>query len=285
MQPQALDLPTGSVVQSLAWNNGKVWVAAIKPNLSGSNKVVGSLYIWDGTSDSWEYEIPLMGAIGALHVKNGVLFVFYQDITSTGGYKLGYYSDGAIVDVANYSGGLPAFYQVTDYKDYIIWNSNGSLFAFGAGDKDLPTKLFQLADGGYATVGGVACPFGTPIIASNLTTSYQLAKFSGYDTTSSWKSLMFDITGSGSVSKINSVRINFEKLESGARVDWSLVNNQGVTVYSDTISYAKLGAMTTARYPLNGKIAENFRIELNYANGSTSKTVNLKSIKVFGEYN
>lgn len=284
-QPQALDLPTGTVVQSIAWNNGKLWISAIKPNLTGSNKVTGSLYLWDGTSDSWEYEIPMIGAIGGLYTKNGVLFVFYQDITSTGGYKLGYYSDGTIVDLANYTGALPAFYQITGYKDYIIWDSNGSIFAFGSGDKDLPTKLFQLADSGYSTVGGVACPFGTPIIASNQTTSYQLAKFSGYDVSSTWKSLMFDITGSGSVSKIDSVRFNFEKLESGARVDWSLVNNQGTTIYSDTISYAKLGAVTTVLYKINGKITENFRIELNYANGSASKTVNIKGIKVFGAYN
>jgi len=67
-----------------------------------------------------------MGNVGGLFIKNGVLFTFFQDITSTGGYKIGYYSDGIIVDVGNYSGGLPAFYQITDYKDYITWNSNGN---------------------------------------------------------------------------------------------------------------------------------------------------------------
>jgi len=283
--PEALDLPTGSVIQSVAWNNDKVWVSAINPNLTGANKVTGSIYVWDGVSSSWDFEIKMMGNVGGLFVKSGVLFTFFQDITSTGGYKIGYYSDGIIVDVGNYSGGLPAFYQITDYKDYITWNSNGKLFSFGSGDKDLPTKLFQLADGGFATVGGLVCPFGTPIVASNLTTSYKLAKFSGLDVAASWKSLMFDITGAGRISKVNNIRINFEKLAADARVDWKLVNNQGITVYNDTISYDKLGTKTTAYYPVNGKVTENFRIELDYANGDTTNSVNIKNVKIYGEYN
>jgi len=45
-----LDLPTGAVIQSIAWNNDKVWVSAINPSLTGDNKVTGSIYVWDGTS-------------------------------------------------------------------------------------------------------------------------------------------------------------------------------------------------------------------------------------------
>lgn len=94
-----------------------------------------------------------------------------------------------------------------------MWSSSGLIYAYGSGDKDLPLKFFQLADGGYSTVGGLACPFGTPVVASNETTNYKLAKFSGYDTNSYWKSLMFDITGAGKTSKIDSIRFNFETLE------------------------------------------------------------------------
>lgn len=68
--PQALDLPADTVIQAIKWNNDKLWISAIRPNLTGTNKVTGSLYIWDGTSDSWEYEIKTMGAMGGLFVKN-----------------------------------------------------------------------------------------------------------------------------------------------------------------------------------------------------------------------
>lgn len=282
--PQALDLPTGTVIQSIAWMSDRLWIAANKTTFTGSNKNAASIYVWDGAANSWEAEIKLNGTVGALHNKNGVMFVWHTDITSTGGYKLSYVSGSGLTDSANYTGGVPAFYQVTEYKDFLIWNSNGDIFAYGSGDKDLPVRLFQFCDGGYSTVGGMSSAFGTPIIASNQSTSYKLATLSGYDVNSSWKSLNFDITGSGKVTKVEYLRFNFDTLQTGARLDFSLVDNQGHTIYSDTLSYAKLGAKTTCYYPLNGKVAENFRIQLDYSNGSTSNTVKLKNIKVYGSY-
>lgn len=284
--PTALDLPTGSEIQSIAWMNDRVWMAVNKTTLTGNNKNFSSIYVWDGAADSWESEIPLMGTVGALHVKNGILYVWYQDITNTGGYKLAYVNGTSVVDLANFTGGLPAFYQVEDYKDFIIWNSSGSIYAYGAGDKDLPARLFQFADGGYATVGGIAAPFGTPMVASfDGTSTYRLANFSGYDTNSTWKSLMFDITSGGRLSTVDSVRFNFDVLTTNARVDWSLTNVDGVTVYSDIISFSKLGAVSSILYFINGKKTENFRVELSYANGDITNTVKIKSIKINGSVN
>lgn len=289
--PQALDLPTGTVIQSIQWMSDRIWIAANRTNLTGSNKNAASVFIWDGTTDSWESEIKLMGSVGGLHVKNGIMYVFYQDLTSTGGYKLSYVSGSSVTDLANFTGGLPAYYQITDYKDFVIWNSNGDIWAFGAGDKDLSVKTFQLADGGYSTVGALICPFGTPIVASwDAGSNYKLAKFSGYDTNSSYKSTIFDITGDAKNTGIDSVRINFEVLTSGARVDWRLVNNQGLVIYptpasgntTEVISFTKLGGDTTAYYPLNGLVAENFRMEFDYSNGSTSATVPIKNYKIYG---
>lgn len=282
---QDLDLPTGSEIQSIAWMSDRIWIAANKTTLTGQNKISASIYTWDGNDTTWESEIPLMGKVGGLHVKNGILYLFYQDITNTGGYKLAYLNGNSVVDVANFTGSLPAYYQITDYKDFIIWNSDGKIFAFGSGDKDLPPRLFQFADGGYSTVGGIAAPFGEVVIASTDNTNYRLAKFSGYDTNCTWKSLLFDITGNGTQSTIDSVRFNFEKLESGARLDFTIKNNRNETIYSDTISYEKLGAVSTAYYLLNGKKQENCRIELDYSNSSTSATVKLKNIKINGTIN
>lgn len=282
-QAQALDLPTNSVIIDIKWVNDRLWILANRPNTTGTNKNSASLYVWDGTATSWELEIKLMGTGGALHHKNGVLFVFYSDLSSTGGFKLGYVSGNGVVDVANFTGALPAYHQVTDYLDFILWNANGSLWAFGSGDKDLPVRLFQIADGGYANVGCVVTPFGTPIIASwDAGSNYKLAKLSGYDVVSIWKSLMFDITGdSKNGGMIDCVRINFETLATGARVDWKLLDNGGRTVYSDTISFAKLGAKTTAYYPIK-KGSENFRLEFDYANGDTTNTVKIKSARIYG---
>lgn len=282
---QALDFGTGMVIQSIKWVNNRLWIAINKTSLTGSNKNRASLFVWDGTTAQPETEIVLSGTVGGLYVKNSVLYLFYQDVTNTGGYKLAYVNGTQIVDLANYTGDLPEYYQITEYKDFIIWNSNGDLYAWGSGDKELPVRFFQIADAGFSTAGGIACPFGTPIVASNETTSYKLAKWSGYDTNSYWKSLMFDITGTGKTSAVESIRVNFEQLESGAYVTLNLVNNRGVTIHTEVISYARLGAVTTHFIPLNGKIQENFRVEFNYTGGSTSATVKIKSVRIKGTIN
>lgn len=283
--PLALDLPVGTVVQSLAWNTDRLWIVANRPSLTGSNKNTASIYLWDGTTNSWEAEIRLMGTAGGCHVKNGVLFLFYQDISSTGGYKLAYVSGGSVTDLANYPGSLPEYGQMTDYKDFILWVSSGLVYAFGSGDKELPVRLFQLADGGYTTVGALACPFGTPMVASTESTNYKLAKFSGYDTACTYKTLMFDVTGETGLSRLGTIVWNFEQLATGASMAWSLVSNNGRTVYSDTISYTKLGAATSCVYELNGLLAENFRIQMDFSSGSASNPVKVKNVKVFGNSN
>lgn len=279
---QALDLPDECIIQDVEWNSDRLWIAAINQNVGGLGAESASIFIWDGTTDSWETEIRIIGSIGGMRVKNGVLFFFYQDASSNGVYKLAYINGISVVDLCSFQGGLPAFYQNTDYKDFILWSAGGLLYAFGSGDKDLPARLFQLGDGGFSTVGGVCCSFGTPIIASTQSTSYKLAAFSGYDTTSSWKSLLFDITGNGKVSRIDAIRVNFETLASGASVALSLKTNQGKTLFSDTISYSKLGAATTVWLPLNGIVAENFRVELDFATGSTTNPVKIKNIRING---
>jgi len=279
---QALDLPTGSVISSIAWSGDRLWIAANRPNLTGSNTNKSSIYSWDGTTSSWDDEIVVNGLISALYVKNGTIFVWYADITSTGGYKLGYVNGSSITDLENFTGGLPEFYQITTYQDFLIWNSAGLIFAWGSGGKDLPTRLFQLADGGYTTIGGISALFGTVLVASTQSTSYKLAKFSGYDTACNWKSLLFDITGGGRVSSIDFVRINIESMSSGALVDWKLLNDQGTTIYNDTISFSKNAAKTSIYYPLNGKVTDNFRLEFDWTNGSATNPVKIKSAKIYG---
>jgi hypothetical protein len=280
--PQGLDIPTGAVIESMAYNADRLWIAANIPDLTGTNKTVASIYIWDGTTDTWEAEIKVTGRIGAMYVKNNVIFLWYQDISSTGGYKLAYIGGGSVVDVANYTGGLPSYSQVTQYKDFILWVSDTAVWAFGAGDKDMPIRLFHFADAGYSTVGALSSPFGTPMVASTESTSYRLAKFADYATACTWKSLIFDVTSSSGLSRVNTLVFNFEQLASGARVDWVIRDNKGTAVHSDTISYAKLGAATSAVYQL-GKLMENFRIEFDFTNGSTTAPVKMKNVRVYGD--
>lgn len=278
---QALDFPTYSRVKSLTWHKDRLWIA-VDHDPVGLGTQTSSIYIWDGTTDSWETEIPLRGGIGGLIVKGGTLYVFHGMEGDASTYRLSYIDGATVVPLCSFQGGIPKYYQMSVYNDFIIFASGGLIYAYGSGDQDLPGRLFQIADGGYSTIGAVSTLGGTPTIASNQTTSYKLAKFSGYDVTSSWKSLLFDITGNGKNSRIDDIRVNFETLTSGASVALALKDNQGKTIHSDTISHSKLGAATTVWLPLNGKVAENFRVELDYAAGSTSAPVKIKNIKING---
>ena len=252
---------------SQVWNQNRFWFAGNKPNTSGRNEA--SIFIWDGVSPSWDDRIRVGGKVGALFVKNGITFVIYQKNLSEGVCTLGYCDGVQIRDVANYYGSLPAFYQITDYEDFIIWASGTKTFAWGSGDLNLNTRLFQLAPCG---TGGLANPFGTPITAS----SNKLEKFDGYTKTCSWKSLLFDISATGRKSMIDELIINTEKIATGARVDWTLRDNKGTSLKTGTISYATDGAITQKKFTPKC-VSENCRLEFSWANGSTANPVSIKS--------
>lgn len=280
--PQALDFSSTDQITSLAWCSDRLYIAAFRDNAASLGFYKSSIFLWDGTTDSWETEIPVAGKIGGLFVKNGTVFFFYQSAGDSTVYKMAYLNGGSVVDLCSFQGGLPSYSQITDYKDFIIFNAGGLIYAFGSNHPDIPMRLYQFADGGYSTVGAVSNGGGTVLIASNQSTSYKVATFSGYDVTCSWKSLLFDITGNGKTPRIDEIRVNFEQLATGASVALALKDNQGRTIYSDTISYSKLGAATTVWLPVNGKVTENFRVELDFAAGSTTNPVKIKNIRING---
>ena len=305
--PQNLVLPLNSVAVAITGNSGQIYIGVNMPNVSGNNKNRAVIYIWDGATSTWTTEIIVMGRIGGMHVKNGVVFFFYEDVSNVGGYKLAYLSGTQVVDVANYSGGLPSYSEVCDYKDFIIWNAaslnalwsyttfpwqltspwtattgDDLIYAFGSGDVSLPTRMFQLADSGYTTAGGIAAPFGNVMISSTDGSNIKLAQFSGYDTNSKWKSMVFDLVGLGKITKLDQVNITFEQLTTGARVDFVIRDNCGKIIFSDSISYSRMGAVSTYQAFTNGLVINNFRIEFDYTNGSTSNTVKVKTVKFYG---
>lgn len=257
---------------SQVWNGDRFYFAGNKPNTNGRNE--GSIFIWDGASASWDYRIKIDGKIGALYVRNGVVFVFYRKNVSESVSTLGYVNDRQIIDVANYAGLLPAYYQIDDYRDFIIWSDGYYVFAWGAGGVNIPTRIFQIAPG---SSGGLSNPFGSPIIAF----SNGVKKFSGYTTDSSWKSITYDIAGINRKGFIEEVIFSFEKLQSGASVDWVLRENSGNVVADGNISFSNDGAITKKHFYPKAS-AENIRIELDFSGGSATNPVKIKRILIKG---
>lgn len=263
---------TDIVLVSQVWTRNKFYFAGNKPNVAGRNEA--SIFIWDGTSSSWNNRIEIGGRVGGMFVKGGVPFIFYQKNISDGVITLAYCDGNILRDITNYEGSLPNFYQITEYKDHIIWASGTDLFAWGSSDQQLNTKIFKL---GTCGTGGLANPFGTPITAS----SDKLQKLNAYTKVCNWKSLLFDVTGGERKSVIDKLKFNIEKIATGARLDWTLKNNAGTSINTGTISFTGDGAITSKDFFMK-KITENFRIELNWANGSEANPVSVKTIEING---
>jgi hypothetical protein len=282
---QALDFWVNSQVASITWNENRVIAAVNRPNISGSNFNQSGIYRWDTVAASWEGDpIEVQGKIGALYTKNGITFVWWQDSTDTGGFNFGYIKTNTsqLVSLRRFKGSLPLFYQVGEFRGYLMWVSSNLVYLWGAKDVDIPVALSQYCAGKQATVGGIASPFGELLIASYATTNFSLSKPSGYTVDSTYKTLAFKMGGAGYKSQIDTIQVQTEQMSTGAQVDWTLTYDQGKsTVTLDPIAYST--ANKTRHKLLNRSIqVEDFRLDASFANGSATNPVKIRSIFIKG---
>lgn len=217
---------------------------------------------------------------------NGVIYVWYQDVSSTGGYKLGMVNGSQIQDIAFFTGSLPAYYQICEHKNHLLWISSGEIWAWGAVSNDLPAKLWQYADAGHATGGGITNVFGTPIVASHdATTGYRFAKFSGYDVNAQWKSVLFDVSDGDRITQIDRVVVFTEPLSTGAALDTTLTYDYAKSSDTlDQIAYSATANTTRHIIQRHSVQCENFRLDLAWANGSATNPVKVRKIEVGGHF-
>lgn len=285
---QDLDFKADAVVVHLAYTQARYWIAVNWPNVSGNNKNEGRIYIWDGESSSWDDSILVGGRIGCIWAEAGTIFVIFEDITN-GVCKVGYVSGNAIktIPASEFYGSLPMHYQKTKYKNLTIFVSSGQIKAFGAQSDLMSAKVFDLASGGYSNIGGLATPFGTPIVASrDASSNYKLAKFNGYSVNANWKSLMFNLCIPNNIGIIDKVEVITNQMSSGARVDLSLKCNQGENTWPTSAWQIKYSATNNQRRHIKklNMECEDFRIELDWSNGSESNPAKIKKIFVSGHY-
>jgi len=282
---QALDFWTDAEAVSVTWNFNRVYIAVNRPNVTGANFNQSGIYKWNGVSASWEGDpIEVSGEIGALYTKNGRTYVWWKEGTDTGGYSFGYIGPGELVLIRSYSGSLPNQAQVGEYMRHIAWMSGQYLFLWGAKDRFTEVKLSQYMSAEYANAGGFATPFGTPLIASYLSTNFSLVKPSGYTVTSTGSTRAFKMNRAGFKAQINTVQIETEQLATGAKCDFTLYYDQAKSNVALTqIAYST--ANDTIHDILPSTIsAESFRLDFDFANGSITNPVKIRSIMISGEW-
>ena len=286
LAPTKLDFGNNFEVADILFHNNKWLIAVNTTNADDDNRGLGYLYWYDGAAVSTllddEASVGIQ-KIGFVKVINGIVFIAFQDLSSSGGYKLGYLSGNRIITLGHFTGSLPTFRQKTLYKNLLLFLSNFKIWAAGSSVGELPYALSQLADAGYDTnVGSLAAPFGTPMVASDDGSNYQLAKFSGYDVNCNWTTLIVEVSVGKNLGYIKEMIVTTEALGSGARCDITLQ-------YNDNNSNSEAKEISTEGdrkhvVRIGDSDIENVRAYINTSNGSASNPVKIKSIELIGHF-
>jgi hypothetical protein len=131
------------------------------------------------------------------------------------------------------------------------------------------------------TINTLTCSFGFPIFNETNGTNYKNQKGKNYETNAYWKSLLVYISGPGRIGMIDEIRLNFEKLVSGNALNVKIVNDKGKVLFDKDISYANDGDITSKFFFTSLK-TENFRIELDWSNNSSTVPFKIKNIYILG---
>jgi hypothetical protein len=278
---QKLDFGENTEVSDIIFANNQ-WYIAVNRGISG--RIRGQVYLWDGgaleTTLADETGVGIQ-EIGFLMLINGVVWISYKDPTQEG-FVIGYISGRQITPMVRYTGDLPDYRQKTLYKGMLLFLSD-SIYSAGATVPEFPYQLSQIASSGYSTVGGIGSPFGTPIVASKDGTNYRIAKFSNYSTDSEWESIIFSITQGLNKGTITEITVLTEKLEEGARADLTVISNQDEDE-SNVMQITGTGKTRHHFTSIGLAPVEDFKIKIDYSNGSTTKNCIIRRIFVKGVF-
>jgi hypothetical protein len=286
LAPTKLDFGSDALVADVTFHANQWWIAVNAGTGVSTDRQYASIFLYDpsATTSLLADEIAV-GAqkIGFMLPIEGVMYVAYQDLTTTGGFCIGYVSGRGIKPLRYFTGTLPTFAQKSLYANTIVFISNGQVYSCGAVIESLPVQLSQLASAGYTTGGAIAAPFGTPMVASTQSTSFKLAKFSGYDTNATWRSLLIQLSQGKMVGYIDRVTVLTSTLASGARCDLIIEGDQASKTGS-TQQITTTGKRRHVFTSLGLTGLEDFRVFLNFANGSATNPVKIREILVEGHF-
>jgi hypothetical protein len=276
-----LDFKSGATVADIAFF-ANVWYIAV--NYGEGRR--GQVYLYDGSTISTILSDEVgIGAqeIGFLYVLNGIVYVAYRD-NSTGYYAIGWLSGRQLKPLRYFSGTLPDHRQKTLYKNTILFLSNADLWSCGATVDQLPIQISKLADAGYATVGGLATPFGTPMVAStDGGSNYRIAKFSGYSVDSNWYSISLDVTKARNYGRIHTVIVTTKPITgSSAKAEITLLGNQNKVTTMTALSVTGENKTKHVFRTIDLEPVEDLIVKVDYTNGDTTNTVKIRKIELLG---
>lgn len=276
-----LDFGEGSEVADVVFHANVWWIAV---NFGEGKR--GQIYLYDGsaTSNILSDEAGVGDQkIGFLYVLNGNVFVAYDD-KSSDGFSIGVLQGRTIKPLRYFKGTLPDHRQKALFKNTLLFVSSADIWSFGASVDQLPIQISKLADGGHTTVGGIASPFGTPMVASSDGGSnHRLAKFSGFSTDSNYKSVFIDITKDRMLGKVHTIVVSTKALGANAKAEITLEGNQGDKT-SNTLVVTGTGKTRHIFKTLTLPAVEDVRVIVSYANGHATNDCPIRKIALLGSF-
>jgi hypothetical protein len=277
---QKLDFGEGSEVCDVVFHANVWWIAV---NYGEGRK--GQVYMYDGSamSNILSDEVGVgRQEIGFLFVQNGIVYLAYRD-TSSNGFTIGWLSGRQIKPLRYFKGTLPDHRQKTLYKNTILFVSDKEIWSFGASVEQLPLQISILADAGYDNVGAIACPFGTPMVASYQSTTYRIAKFSGYSLSSYWKSVFIDVTNNRMLGKVQTVVVSTKALSANAKCEITIEGNQGAYT-SNTLEVTGTDQTRFVFRTITLPVIEDLRLIVSYTNANGINDCPIRKITVLGNH-
>ena len=285
LSTQALNFWEDSEIMSLTWNENRIKIALNRPNCDGS--IQSAIYNWNGYSSSWEGDpIEVKGRIGALYTKNGIDYVWWRDVGTTGEFNFGYVSGTQVKGIKKCTGSLPLYYQVGEYKGFIAWMSDGLVYLHGQSDPESPVKFFQYTRSLYpnGTNGGLGMPFEELLTASSFSTddgiNYSLAKAgSDYSDDSYWKTRVFPVMLPGYVSQVDKIQMNTETFPVGSKLEtYFFYNGNCANEIIDSMLYSATSSNTFHKVLNKSLKIEDFLLKLLWDNIGEITSVGVDSM-------
>lgn len=286
LAPTKLDFGPDATVADVCFNANQ-WLIAVNSGTGVStDRQSASIYLWDASAlTAILLDEVALGAqkIGFIIPIEGVVFIAYQDISSSGGFCIGYLNGRKITPLRYFTGTLPTFAQKSLYNNTIIFISSTSIYSCGATIESLPIQISQLATASFGgTIGALAVPFGTPMVAHTLTTSFNLSKFSGYETSCTWRSIVIPIARGNHLGFIDRITVLTRTLGSGAHCDVFLEANLG-NLSSNSVSINS-GKTRFIQPKVSLPPVEDIRLYISWAAGSAVNPAAIREVQVDGHY-
>lgn len=282
LDPQALDFQANSVAVDLVWDSDVVSIAVNNPDISAVN-TYGRIYTWVGNESASSYQEPIIdapGKIGSLLVKNGVKFVFYDNVVDSR-FCLGYVGANSISEVASFSGSLPKFGDACVWKNHILFKAgNNQVMAWGASNAQIPTALYPIFYTSY-TIGAISYNLSNFFVASSSGSNYQIAQATNYASGGYAYTKWFDVASS----VVDKIKFYFRPLASNARIDLGLRYDQlgeaTTTLYLGDINYADDANRYNKTFDINKEL-DNFSLYLDFTNSDTTNPIEITKIRIYG---